>query len=88
MGLLSTSAPQLITIRHNGKVVQGVAQAGKDGFLYVFDRDNGGPVWPIEERPVPKSEVPEKQAWPTQPFPTGLRPSLGRSSPWMMLTLI
>lgn len=69
-----TSAPQLITLHHDGKVIQAVAQAGKDGFLYVFDRYTGKPVWPIEERPVPKSDVPGEQAWPTQPFPTAPPP--------------
>ncbi len=65
-----TAAPQLITVHHDGKVVEAIAQAGKDGFLYVFDRATGKPIWPIEERPVPKSDVPGEQAWPTQPFPT------------------
>ncbi len=69
-----TSAPQLITIHHDGRVIQSVALAGKDGFLYVFDRYTGKPVWPIEERPVPKSDVPGEQAWPTQPFPTAPPP--------------
>ena len=68
------AAPQLITIHHDGKVIQAVAQAGKDGFLYVFDRYTGKPVWPIEERPVPKSDAPGEQAWPTQPFPTAPPP--------------
>jgi quinoprotein glucose dehydrogenase len=66
----NVSAPQLVTIRHNGKKVDVVAHAGKTGFLYVLDRVTGKPIWPIEERPVPKSEVPGEQAWPTQPFPT------------------
>jgi quinoprotein glucose dehydrogenase len=70
----STSAPQLITIRHNGRMVDAVAQAGKLGFLYVFDRVTGKPIWPIEERPVPKSDVPGEEAWPTQPFPTAPPP--------------
>ena len=64
------SAPQLITVRHNGQTVDAVAQAGKTGFLYVFNRVTGEPLWPIEERPVPKSDVPGEKAWPTQPFPT------------------
>ena len=68
------SAPQLITVRHNGKMVDAVAQAGKTGFLYVFDRVTGEPLWPIEERPVPQSDVPGEQAWPTQPFPTAPPP--------------
>ncbi len=69
-----TAAPQLITIHHDGKVIEAVAQAGKDGFLYVFDRYTGKPIWPIVERPVPKSDVPGEQAWPTQPFPTAPPP--------------
>ncbi len=63
------SAPQLLTIRQNGKDVGIVAQASKQGFVYVFDRATGKPLWPIEERPVPKSDMPEEQASPTQPFP-------------------
>jgi quinoprotein glucose dehydrogenase len=65
-----TAAPQLLTINHNGKSVDIVAQSSKQGFLYVFDRVTGAPIWPIEERPVPKSLMPGEQAWPTQPFPT------------------
>ena len=65
----NVSAPQLVTVRHNGKKVDVVAHAGKTGFLYVLDRVTGKPLWPIEERPVPKSDVPGEQAWPTQPFP-------------------
>jgi quinoprotein glucose dehydrogenase len=68
------SAPQLITVRHNGQTVDAVAQAGKTGFLYVFNRVTGEPLWPIEERPVPKSDVPGEQAWPTQPYPTVVPP--------------
>ena len=66
----NVSAPQLVTVRHNGKKIDAVAHAGKTGFLYVLDRVTGKPLWPIEERPVPKSEVPGEQAWPTQPFPS------------------
>ncbi len=69
-----TAAPQLITIMRNGKTIDAVAQAGKNGFLYVFDRVTGEPLFPIEERPVPKSDVPGEQAWPTQPFPTAPPP--------------
>ena len=64
------SAPQLVTVRHDGQRVDAVALAGKTGFLYVFNRVTGAPLWPIEERPVPKSDVVGEQAWPTQPFPT------------------
>jgi glucose dehydrogenase len=65
----NTAAPVLTTIRRNGKPVDVVAQAGKTGYLYVFNRTNGEPIWPIEERPVGKSDVPGEQAWPNQPFP-------------------
>jgi quinoprotein glucose dehydrogenase len=65
-----TSAPQLITVTHQGKRIDAVAQAAKHGFLFVFDRETGKPLWPIEERPIPKSDMPGEQTWPTQPFPT------------------
>ena len=64
------SGPKLLTVRHRGKSVEIVAQAGKTGFLYVFERLTGRPLWPIEERPVPKSELPGEVSSPTQPFPT------------------
>jgi quinoprotein glucose dehydrogenase len=63
------TGPKLLTVRHDGKMVDVVAQATKSGFLFVFDRVTGEPLWPIEERPVPKSDVPGEQSWPTQPFP-------------------
>ena len=64
------SAPKLLTVRHDGKMVDIVAQASKTGMLYVFNRVTGEPLWPIEERPVPKSDVPGEETWPTQPFTT------------------
>jgi quinoprotein glucose dehydrogenase len=67
-------APQLITVEHNGKNVDAVAQATKHGFLFAFNRVTGEPLWPIEERPVPKSTMPEEESWPTQPVPTVLPP--------------
>lgn len=69
-----TAAPQLITVQHAGKAVDAVAVATKHGFMFAFNRETGEPLWPIEERPVPESEVPGEQAWPTQPFPTVLPP--------------
>ncbi|MEO8593191.1 MAG: PQQ-binding-like beta-propeller repeat protein [Candidatus Solibacter sp.] len=69
-----TSAPQLTTIKRDGKDVEVVAEAGKTGFLFVFERKTGKPIWPIEERKVPKSDVPGEEAWPTQPFPTAPPP--------------
>ena len=65
-----TAAPQLITVNKDGKRIEAVAQATKQGFVFVFDRVTGKPVWPVEERPVPGSEVPGEQSWPTQPFST------------------
>lgn len=70
----AVAAPQLITVKHEGKTVDAVAEAGKQGFLYVFDRVTGKPLWPIEERPVPKSDTPGEIAWQTQPFPTAPPP--------------
>jgi quinoprotein glucose dehydrogenase len=67
-------APKLLTIHKDGKTIEAVAQATKHGFLFVFDRKTGEPVWPIEERPVPKSTIPGEQASPTQPFPAKLAP--------------
>lgn len=69
-----TSAPQLVTVDHDGKKIDAVAVATKHGFLFVFDRVSGEPLWPIEERPVPPSHVKGEEAWPTQPFPTVLPP--------------
>ncbi len=66
----NVSAPQLITVRHNGRRIDAVAHAGKTGFLYVFNRVTGEPLWPIEERPVMQSDAPGEKSWPTQPFPT------------------
>ena len=64
------SAPILADITVDGGPIKAVAQPTKQGFLYVFDRQTGAPIWPIEERPVPQSDVPGEQTSPTQPFPT------------------
>jgi len=64
------AAPKLLTVKHNGKNVDAIAQPTKFGFLYVFDRVTGEPLWPIEERMVPQSDVPGEWSSPTQPFPT------------------
>ena len=65
-----SSAAILADISVNGRAIKAVAVPGKQGALYVFDRVTGQPVWPIEERPVPKSDVPGEKTSPTQPFPT------------------
>lgn len=69
-----SAAPQLITVNKEGKKIDAVAVASKQGFLFVFDRKTGEPVWPIEERPVPASNMPGEEAWPTQPFPAKVPP--------------
>jgi quinoprotein glucose dehydrogenase len=63
-------APILGDISINGRTVKAVAQPTKQAFLYVFNRETGEPIWPIEERAVPKGDVPGERYWPTQPFPT------------------
>src|SRR5262252_6977252 len=67
-------APKLLTIRHDGRNVDALAQASKQGFLYVLDRVTGKPIWPIEEKPFPASDVPGEKASPTQPIPTAPPP--------------
>ena len=62
--------PNLVTIQLEGETIDAVVALGKTGFAYVFDRVSGEPVWPIEERPVPESDVPGERTSPTQPFPT------------------
>ena len=62
--------PNLVTIEVGGKTIDAVVQLTKQGFAFVFDRVTGVPVWPIEERAVPQSDVPGEQTSPTQPFPT------------------
>jgi quinoprotein glucose dehydrogenase len=66
----SASPPLLTTIVHDGKKIPVVIQGNKTGFLYVLNRDTGVPVFPVEERPVPQSDVPGEVASPTQPFPS------------------
>ena len=63
-------APILADITVNGRTVKAVAQPTKQALLYVFNRETGEPIWPIEERPVPKGDVPGEWYSPTQPFPT------------------
>jgi quinoprotein glucose dehydrogenase len=74
-----SAAPQLTTIRHNGRTRDVVVVGAKTTWLYVFDRVSGEPIWPIEERPVAKSDMPGEQSWPTQPYPTNPPPH-GRQS--------
>src|SRR5882724_285143 len=63
------TCPNLITVTHKGHKIEAVAQVTKTGFVFLFDRATGKPLFPVEERPVPRSDVPGEQAAPTQPFP-------------------
>jgi quinoprotein glucose dehydrogenase len=65
----TASPPLLATLRHTGQNVSVVIQGNKTGFLYVLNRDTGAPVFPVEERPVPQSNVPGEVTSPTQPVP-------------------
>jgi quinoprotein glucose dehydrogenase len=65
-----SSPPILADITVDGRAIKAVALPSKEAFLYVFDRVTGKPVWPIEERPVPQTDVPGEKTSPTQPFPT------------------
>ncbi len=67
-------APKLLTVRHDGRSVDVLVQASKQGFLYVLDRVTGKPLWPIEEKPMPQTDVPGEVSSPTQPIPTAPPP--------------
>jgi quinoprotein glucose dehydrogenase len=71
-------APMLVDITINGQTVKALAQPTKQSILYVFNRVTGAPIWPIEEKPVPKGDVPGEWYSPTQPMPTK-PPAYGRS---------
>ncbi len=62
--------PNLITVTHEGKKIEAVAQISKHGYVFLFDRLTGKPLFPINETPVPASDLPGEEAWPTQPIPT------------------
>ena len=71
----NAAPPALATVRRNGRDLPAVLQATKTGMLFVLHRETGEPLFPVEERPVPASDVPEETAWPTQPF-TAVTPPL------------
>ncbi len=73
------AAPTLFNVIRNGKTIPAVAQINKMGLMFIFDRTNGTPIFGIEERPVPQSEVPGEKTSPTQPFPVKPAP-LARNS--------
>ena len=62
--------PNLVTVQHDGKTIDAVAQISKHGYIFMFDRTNGKPIFPIEEKPVPQNALPGEEVWPTQPIPT------------------
>jgi quinoprotein glucose dehydrogenase len=62
--------PILVRVKRDGRDVDAVAQATKTGFVFLLDRETGKPLFPVEERSVPQSDVPGEKSWPTQPFPT------------------
>ena len=64
------AAPNLVTLTNGGRRVDAIAQITKSGFVFVFDRTSGKPLFPIEERPVPSSDLRGEATWPTQPIPT------------------
>ena len=63
------AAPNLVTVVHDGKRIDAVAQITKSGFVFLFDRVSGRPLFKIEERSVPRSDLDGERAWPTQPYP-------------------
>src|SRR5205823_1206741 len=84
----SASPPLLATLRLDGKDVPVVIQGNKSGLLYVLNRDTGKPVFSVEERPVPQSDVPGEVTSPTQPFPLSPPPlvpqKLSTSDAWAL----
>ena len=68
------SAPQLVTVNHDGEEIPAVVLATKMGMMFAFNRVTGEPLWPIEDRPIPQSTVPGEQSWPTAPFQPHLEP--------------
>jgi quinoprotein glucose dehydrogenase len=64
------TAPNLFDVTIDGRRTPIITQVTKQGFTYVFNRETGEPIWPIEERPVPQSDIPGERTSPTQPFPT------------------
>ena len=72
--------PNLITVTRKGKKIDAVAQITKQGFVFLFDRITGKPLFDIVEKPVPKSDLPGEQAWATQPFPLLPKPYARQSN--------
>jgi quinoprotein glucose dehydrogenase len=71
------AAPNLVTVEREGRRVDAVAQVTKSGLIFLLDRETGKPLFPVEERPVPASDLRGEAPWPTQPFPL-IQPSFAR----------
>ena len=71
--------PNLVTVQQDGKDIDAVAQATKQGFIFVLNRETGIPIFPVEERNVPASNLPGEVAWATQPFPLKPKPFVKQS---------
>lgn len=80
------SPPSLLTVTQGGRRIDAVAQPSKQGFLFLFDRQTGKPLFPIEERPVGQTDVPGERSAPTQPFPLKPAPLARQSLSEDMLT--
>jgi quinoprotein glucose dehydrogenase len=78
--------PVLVTVRHNGRKIDAVAQVTKTGFVFVLDRETGKPLFPVEERAVPASDVEGEAAWPTQPIPAKPPPFVRQAFTERMIT--
>jgi quinoprotein glucose dehydrogenase len=61
--------PVLVRVQNNGREIDAVTQGTKTGFIFLLDRETGRPLFPVEERPVPASDIPGESSWPTQPYP-------------------
>jgi quinoprotein glucose dehydrogenase len=68
------ASPNLVTLKQDGKEIDAIAQITKQGYTFLFDRTNGKPIFPIEEKPVPQDALPGEKPWPTQPIPTKPEP--------------
>lgn len=64
------AAPNLVTVEHEGRRIDAVAQITKSGHVFLLDRETGEPLFPVEERPFPPSDLQDEETWPTQPIPT------------------
>jgi quinoprotein glucose dehydrogenase len=73
------AAPALFDVKRNGRTIPAVGVITKMSTLFIFNRETGEPIYGMEERPVPASDVPGEAAWPTQPFPVK-PPPLGRTT--------